>query len=165
MRTLRFVPILIAALAACATTPPLDLAGVNRELTPAEAQAHPQEAQGQRVLWGGVIVGARNLAKGSELEVLGYPLTSSGKPDRNADPLRRFLITYPGYLEPVDYAPGRLVSAVGQVSGTREGAVGEMPYTYPVLATEQLHLWPPEAARRTDPAVRFGVGIGVIFGR
>lgn len=97
--------------------------------------------------------------------MLAYPLTRTGKPDRNRDPIRRFLLIHPGYLEPVDYAPGRMVSAVGEVTGTREGSVGETPYTYPVLAAARLHLWPPEATRRADPSVQFGVGIGVIFGR
>lgn len=157
--------VLLITLGGCATVPPLDLEGVDRALTPVQATARPGEVRGQRVLWGGVIVGARNLTDGTELEVLAYPLTGAGKPDRNADPSRRFLLAHSGYLEPVDYAPGRLVTAVGRVAGTREGKVGETPYTYPVLSADQLHLWPPEAARRTDPSVHFGVGIGVIFGR
>jgi outer membrane lipoprotein len=155
----------VTLMSACATAPPLDVSGIDRDLTTVEALARPEAARGRRVLWGGVIVGSRNLATGTELEVLSYPLTRAGKPDRNRDPLRRFILVSPGYLEPVDYAPGRLISAVGQLRGMREGSVGETPYTYPVLAAEQVHLWPPEAARRTDPSVHFGVGIGVIFGR
>lgn len=165
MRTFFLSVVAIAAVTGCATTPPLDLTGVDREVTPVQAMAQPGEARGQRVLWGGVIVGSRNLTSGTELEVLAYPLTSAGKPDRNADPTRRFLLTHAGYLEPVDYGPGRLVSAVGKVAGAREGKVGETPYTYPLLEAEQVHLWPRESARRTDPSVHFGVGVGVIFGR
>lgn len=165
MRTVLLSVFLIAAASGCATTPPLDIAGVDRDVTPLQATTRPAEARGQRVLWGGVIVASRNLASGTELEVLAYPLTTAGKPDRNADPTRRFLLSHAGYLEPVDYGPGRLVSAVGTVAGTRDGKVGETPYTYPLLEAEQVHLWPREPARRTDPAVRFGIGVGVIFGR
>jgi outer membrane lipoprotein len=161
VRALAFQLLLVTALSGCATAPPLDTTGVDREVTPVTAMAYPGQARGQRVLWGGVIVSSRNLADGTELEVLAYPLTDAGEPDRTAEPSRRFLIAHSGYLEPVDYGPGRLVTAVGQVTGTRAGKVGETPYTYPVLAAEQLHLWPPQA-RRTDPAVHFGVGI--IFG-
>lgn len=165
--TFRFLSLLagIVGLVACATGPDLDLTGVDRTLTPARAAADIKAARNQRVLWGGVLVQARNLKDATQLEVLGYPVDGKGKPKRNEPPQHRFLATHKGYLETADYAPGRMVTVVGTVTGTEEGKVGEARYVYPVVAAEQVYLWPREEERRgsTDPQIHFGVG--VIFGR
>lgn len=154
----------LVLLAACASAPKFDLAGVDRELTPARAATNIETVRNQRALWGGVIVASRNLKNATELEVLGYPLSRDGKPKPNEAPQHRFLVTQPGYLETADYAAGRLLSALGTVTGTQDGKVGEARYVYPVLSASQLHLWPREArARSSEPQIHFGVG--VIFGR
>lgn len=150
-------------LAACASAPPLDISAVDPNLTPDRAVANIEAARGQRVAWGGVIINTRNLKDTTEIEVLGFPLDRSARPDTGANPQRRFLLVREGYLEPADYRNGRLISAVGTITGIREGKVGEAPYVYPVLQAEQLYLWPIDDRRRTDPRVHFGVGIGVIF--
>lgn len=156
--------IVALALSGCASAPKFDLTDVNRELTPARAAANIDAVRNQRVLWGGVIVASRNLKDATQLEVLGYPLGRDGKPKRDDAPQHRFLITQSGYLETADYAEGRLVSAVGTVTGTEEGKVGEARYVYPVLNAAQLHLWPRETySRPSEPQIHFGVG--VIFGR
>lgn len=165
----RYMPRILLSLAAlalsgCASGPKFDLADVDRELTPARAVANIDAARNQRTLWGGVIVASRNLKDATQLEVLGYPLGRDGKPKRDDPPQHRFLITQPGYLETADYAEGRLVSAVGTVTGTQDGKVGEARYVYPVLSATQLHLWPRETySRPNEPQIHFGVG--VIFGR
>jgi len=102
----------------------------------------------------------RNLEQGTRLEVLSYPLDSRGRPEQDASPKGRFLLQREGYLEPVDYAPGRLITAVGAVTGVEEGKVGDAPYRYPLMQAEQLHLWPkPESYRRQTPQVHFGIGV------
>lgn len=153
-----------ALLGACASAPTLDLDGVNRDLTPARAAANIDAARGQRALWGGVIVASRNLKDATQIEVLGYPLNSSAEPKRNNPPQHRFLVMHPGYLETADYTEGRLISAVGTVTGTQDGKVGDARYVYPVLNASQLHLWPRDTqTRSSEPQIHFGVG--VIFGR
>lgn len=159
--TYLFLVLVPMLLAACAT-PPLNVEGINTTLTPNAAIANVSTARGQRVAWGGMIIHSRNLKDGTEIEVLGYPLESQ-RPDRNAVPQQRFLVLHNGYLETADYHAGRLVSAVGMIEGTRQGTVGEAPYTYPLLRAEQLHLWPAEPAK-SDNNPRFGVGVGIIFG-
>jgi outer membrane lipoprotein len=152
-------------LTACATTPPIEMAGVDPTLTPDKALSDIDAARGKRVAWGGAIVNTKNLKDTTEIEVLGYPLAKDGRPDLRAGPQHRFLLVRQGYLEAADYRNGRLVSAVGAVNGTRKGMVGEAPYVYPVLQAEEIYLWPLEEARSNNSGVNFGIGVGVIFGR
>lgn len=153
--------LLCALLAACASTPPFDTSGVDATLTPDRAVTNADASRGRRVAWGGVVINTRNLEDTTEIEVLGYPLESSGRPDTGAKPQHRFLIMRSGYLESADYRGGRLVSAVGVVTGIRHGLVGEAPYVYPVMRAEKLYLWPIDTGRRGSN-VHFGIGIGVI---
>lgn len=152
-------------LSACATTPPIPLEGTDKQLTPDRALSDIESARGHRAAWGGTIISTRNLKATTEIEVLGYPLTRDGRPDLGANPQRRFLVVRDGYLEPADYRQGRLITAVGTITGTRKGMVGEAPYVYPVLHAEHLYLWPVEEARSDSSNIHFGIGVGVIFGR
>ena len=154
--------ILLAALLAltgCATTPAMDTRGVNYSLTPVLAASDMQAARGTWVQWGGMIVSSRNLAHATQLIILAYPLDSSGEPKPDAGPLGRFVALWSGYLETVDYAPGRWVTVVGTVSGTHAGSVGQASYLYPVVDANQLHLWPKRWERNTGSSVNFGVGV------
>jgi outer membrane lipoprotein len=160
MRTLLIASLLF--LSACASAP-FDLTGVDTTLTPDDAMNNPPTLQGRRVMWGGMIVNTRNLQNTTEIEVLGYPLSSTGVVQNDRPAQRRFLLVKDGYLESADYSRGRYVTAVGTINGTRPGKVDEAPYVYPVLNAERLHLWPPEQARKTEPNVGFHFGIGVIF--
>lgn len=162
MRPLLAIAAPVMLIAACATTPPIDVASADPTLTPDRALVDIASARGRRVAWGGTVVGLRNLKDTTEVEVLGYPLESDARPDTAAAPQRRFLFVREGYLEEADYRSGRLVSAAGTVSEIREGKVGEAKYVYPVLQAEQVYLWPTYEEPR-GPNVQFG--IGVIFGR
>jgi outer membrane lipoprotein len=154
---------LILMLSACAT-PALDMAGVNQTLTPDIAARQDQAARGQKVAWGGMVIHSRNLKDATEIEVLGYPLDRSGRPDRSAPAQHRFLILRDGYLETADYRNGRFVSAVGTLEGIYQGKVGDAPYVYPVLRAEQLYLRPIET-ERSEYGPRIGVGVGIILNR
>jgi outer membrane lipoprotein len=148
-------------LSACATAPVFETKGVDTTLTPSQAVGSIDTVRGKTVLWGGVIIASTNLERSSQIEVLSYPLDQSQEPDTSAKPLGRFLIVRNGYLETLDFAPGRLVTVVGPVTGTRVGQIGETGYVYPVVAGENLYLWPKQPAYSTQPQVRFGIGVGV----
>lgn len=157
-----FVLLLLGLLSACASTPKFDTTGVDASLTPAMAVSRDDTAVGRKVQWGGVIVATRNLRQRTQLEVLSYPLDRSGEPDTAGSPRGRFLLLQEGYLEPVDYAPGRNVTAVGSISEIELGKVGEAEYRYPVLHASQLHLWPkadPYQEPRPRSNVHFGIGV------
>ncbi len=161
MRKLAALTVCLLALAGCATTPRFDTAGVDKSLTPRSAVAIAPSSIGQRIQWGGVIVKTRNLRQQTQLEVLAYPLDSDGEPDQAAAPQGRFLLSQQGYLEPVDYAAGRLLTTVGTIARVEHGQVGEADYKYPVVEAAQVHLWPKQTPypQRGDSNVHFGIGV------
>lgn len=160
---LRWIRLLLALLlSACATGPSFDVTGVNRSLTPQNTAANLATAEGKQVLWGGVILNTANLKDSTDIEVLSYPLDTDQKPQRNQQPLGRFIFNVKGYLEPATYAKDRMVTVVGKVSRAQTGKVGESNYTYPVIAAEQLYLWPLESEYNPG-GVRFGIGVGFGF--
>lgn len=161
-------PVLLAAavlvIAGCATGPRFDTDRFEDGITPSEASRSPDAAAGREVMWGGLIVEARNLEEGSEIEVLGYPLDRAQRPDTSRPPIGRFLAVTEQYLETVDYSAGRLITVAGPFDGTQEGRIGAARYVYPVVEAtpQQLHLWP---VSRGDSASRFSIGVGVMLGR
>lgn len=146
--------------AGCAT--PYDIGGADPRVTPPQAAEDVPGMLNHNVAWGGLIAAAKNLKDKTELEVVGYPLDSENRPDRDAKPTGRFIVIRSGYLETADYAPGRLITVVGVVTGTRTGTVGEAQYVYPVVMANRLRLWPPRAAERREPSIHFGIGVGII---
>ena len=142
-------------LAACAATPQMP---PNHGPEPAQAAAEPERWRGRQVVWAGTLVAVHNLADSSRLEVLAYPRRSNGDPDLDSAPLGRFVASYPGYLEPLDYAPGRLLSVRGRLAGSETGRAGEAQYQYPLVEAVQLQLLTPSS--RSEPRVFFGIGVG-----
>jgi outer membrane lipoprotein len=154
----------VLMLAACASGPGISTEGVNETVTPRQATAEIQDLRGDEVLWGGTIVSSTNLENSTRLEVLAYPLDSAQLPETFANPTGRFLVAKQGYLETVDYSPGRLVTVKGTLTKTHEGQIGETEYTYPVVAADQLYLWPKEGvAEWRGPGLNLGIGVGVLF--
>ncbi len=151
---------LAAVLIGCATPPKLDTSQVTSQLTPDAAVAVEAAGQGAVVQWGGQILSVHNERDTTQLRILSFPLRSSGNPDERRKPTGRFLLIYSGYLEPVDFARGRFVTAVGAIRGTTTERVDKTEYPIPVLVATQIHLW-----RQDDRPARgymhFGIGIGI----
>jgi outer membrane lipoprotein len=154
------VPLLLiaTALAGCAVVPPTR---GSAELGPAAVTADARRFQGQRVEWGGQVVAVHNLRNRTELEVLAYPLAASGRPSMAGTPMGRFIAVRGGFLEPADFAPGRLVTVSGLVGPPREGSVGEAHYLFATVSAEDLRLWsddyPPSGV---VPFGTIGIGVG-----
>lgn len=148
--------VLVMLLSGCASSPFAD-AGYVPALGPADA-LRGEVATGQRILWGGRIVGVVNTAEATELEVLALPLDRSDRPRAGAEGGVRFVVRHAGFLEPVNYAPGRLVTVLGRFDGVIERPVGDFLIDQPVLDARRIELWPVRDARlRTS----FGIGVGI----
>ena len=155
---LLLLSLLIGLLTSCATTANFDLTQVDQTLTPTSVIAEAKTSHGKIALWGGTILNTHNLKNSTQIEVLAYPLDSSHRPAQESKPLGRFIIQQKGYLEPADYAQGRLLTVLGSISDNQTGKVGESSYTYPVINAQQLHLW----SLNNDPNnTRFHFGIGI----
>lgn len=143
----------------CATGPfEADDSSVSR-IGPAHVLAESGH-EGQRAIWGGRIVNVTNLADRTEIEVVSLPLDGGDRPRLSAEGGVRFLLVESGFLEPTRFAPGRYLTALGEIDGLDERLVGDFLYEQPVLRAEQIQLWPADPAR-WQPRSRFSIGIGV----
>jgi len=155
------LPILLFAMvfAACAT-PPFKLDGVNQNISPTQTKGNDQ-FQGQRVVWGGMIVETKTFDKYTQIEVLSYPLDDSTAPIESGQTQGRFLLKYDGFLEPAEYASGRWLSAIGLVQPSIKGNIGSAEYHYAVLEAQQIHLWSEDRDSEGNTRFHFGIGIGI----
>lgn len=159
---LRFAaPVVLLMLAGCAPAPIYkDTAGTVAAAPFQVAQAPENYRQGE-VIWGGRIVQVTNLADHSEVELLAYPLDSSQRPKSNDRGSGRFIAVMPGYVEPLDYPPGALMTMRGKLNGSRAGKVGQADYVFPLVTVQQSHVWTAEEMQGGRNNVHFGLGLGV----
>ncbi|MFP4207511.1 MAG: Slp family lipoprotein [Wenzhouxiangella sp.] len=151
--------VLVVLVASCASSPIAPQHAPVVDLGPAhvlEGRAEP----GDRVIWGGRIVAIRNRAEVTELSVVSYPLDGADRPRTGREPGVRFLIRQSGFVEPVQYAPGRFVTVLGRVAGIEQATVDEYLLDQPVVDAEQLHLW-PAAIERWPSRTHWSIGIGI----
>ena len=149
--------VMAGLLAGCAVSP-FDMKNVNHGVTPQLVQAG-NSYQGQQVVWGGMIIKTDVLKDMTRIEVLAFPTDNNGKPNQSAAAQGRFFINHPGFLEPADYAAGRWISVLGEVTDSVKGKVGEAPYTYPVVVARQMHIWAEETPGSSSTRFHFGIGI------
>lgn len=144
-------------LSGCVSKPAFDMSDVDKSLNPAAVISELEVSVGKRVLWGGTILDVNNMKDSTRIEVLSYPLDSNHRPELEKKPLGRFMIRQEGFLEPKSYAPGRLITVVGNVGKAISGKVGDSEYNYPLIQAQQLHLWSNRGQTRTN--FQFGIGI------
>lgn len=146
-------------LTACASSPVAPDGVEVAAIGPAHVLAE-EGHDGALVVWGGRIVAVENRADHSVLVVVSLPLDRGDRPRVKADPGVRFMVVEDGFIEPMQFAPGRFVTVLGRVEGIAERKVGEYVYDHPLIEAEQVHLWPVNQADwRTSP--RFSIGVGI----
>lgn len=96
---------------------------------------------GDQARWGGVIAKVENKTDHTMLEIVHFELKSSMRPTPKDDTQGRFRVYFQGLLDPVIYKEGRSVTAIGHVSASEPGKIGEHEYVYPVLKANHVHLW------------------------
>lgn len=96
---------------------------------------------GKSVIFGGVIVGARNFDDWTEIEVIQKDLNSFGYPSREDKTQGRFIFVKNGYLEPEVWTKGRYVTGGGIVKGRQTGKIDKKQYSYPLIEAVELKLW------------------------
>lgn len=159
MKPILLSMVLTIMLTGCASSPFDTASREPAALGPGEALAQ-REATGARVIWGGRIVGIVNEDDATEVEVLALPLGPGDRPRREADGGARFVIVQTGFLDPMTYAPGRYITALGRFTGVESRSVGAFPLDHPVMVAEQIELWPvnPNSSR-----ANLNLGVGVSF--
>jgi outer membrane lipoprotein len=156
-----FLPVSLLLLAACAPAPIYKNTAGALVSTPMQVAQMPERYSKGNVIWGGRIVQVNNLSDHSEVELLAYPLDSSQRPKANDRGNGRFIAVMQGYVEPIDYPPGALMTISGKLNGTRTGKVGEANYVFPIVSMTQAHVWTAAEMGKGRNNFRFGLGLGV----
>lgn len=151
-------------LSACASTPEFNLTGVIHNKTPKQLVDQFATLRDNNILIGGTIINSINTKSGTQLEILAYPLDSNHYPRTENTTSGRFLAVNSGFLETVNFAPGRQVSLVGKLTNIVAGKIGEADYTYPNLEISQIYLWTQDSGN-PNPNTSFHIGVGVLFRR
>lgn len=97
--------------------------------------------QGAKARWGGEIVSVENKEAYSEVEILQYPSNPYGKPRTNLDSAGRFKVQVVGFIDPLVFEEGRLITFLGELGEPLEGIIGEQTYIYPVLLASGYYMW------------------------
>jgi len=138
------LPLLVSAIfiSGCSTVPKALQVADNTVLTNFLAVKENANAdQGNSARWGGGIAKVTNNANDSMLEVVHFPLKSSTRPIKGNKTQGRFRFYFSGLLDPIIYKEGLSITALGNVSTSEDGKIGEHEYTFPVLKASHIHLW------------------------
>ena len=155
------LPASLALLTACAPAPIYQNTTGMTAATPSQVVKTPERFINSNVVWGGRIVQVSNFSDHSEVELLAYPLDSSQRPKANDSGNGRFIAVMQGYVEPIDYPPGALMTVSGKLNGSRSGQVGQANYVFPLINVAQSHVWTPTEMSKGRNNFHFGLGVGV----
>ncbi|MDN5869237.1 MAG: Slp family lipoprotein [Nitrococcus sp.] len=132
----------MAVLSGCATAPvPIPAPPVGNPPL-AQVHANPSDYRGLTVRWGGTIIKVENQEQETVLLIMGRPLDDEGRPLVDAASPGRFMAKINGFLDPVLYSPGRLMTVAGTVVGSESRKIGSYSYRYPAIAAKDYYLWP-----------------------
>lgn len=98
--------------------------------------------QGRVAILGGYILETANDLDGSLLTILQAPLDSQNRPKSPDRTEGRFLVWTRKFLDPEIYSKDRKVTVGGKVAGSRQKALDNRIYEYPVIEAQEIYLWP-----------------------
>lgn len=117
------------------------LVDVDRNVTVDRVQQEPERFANARVLWGGVILGTKNLESTTEIEVIETELDFRDLPAfDNSTSKGRFIISADRYLDPNVYKEGKGITVAGRLQGVSVRKIGKMDYAYPVVRPIEMKL-------------------------
>jgi outer membrane lipoprotein len=138
------------------------LRDVDKDLSFQAIQRDPDNFKGKTVLLGGKIIETTPLPGKTRITVLQHPLGFRNKPSIDEKSEGRFIVEAEDFLDPFVYSAGRPVTVAGILVGKDVKPLGEINYEYPLVASRELYLWPPEYP--VDfPRFYFGIGVGKTF--
>ena len=152
---------LLLPLGGCAVAPAFEQLPASSAPAPYSVMEEPERWLDQPVVWGGMILDVKNFERHSEIELLAYPLDDKQRPLLELADQGRFIAVIPGYTEAEDFAPGRFLSLIGDITGGREAPLRNEVYYWPEVAVARLKIWPRDFRYNER---RFSVGIGISGG-
>ena len=128
----------VTLLFSACTTIPEQLQGTYAEISPARVEP---SVYGSSVLWGGVIIDAKNKEENTCFEILSREMDKYMRPRVEDRTSGRFIACKPGFHDPEVFAKGREVTITGTIRNIEARQIDEFSYRYPVLDVNELVLW------------------------
>lgn len=141
MNPLLMIIIGLMAITSCAPFPHAIMKEADRKLSIGQVQENPDLYKGKTILWGGVIVTTENRPEETRIVIMQTALDIETRPENLDRSEGRFILKHNGFLDPVIYAQGRLITVAGKVAGKEDLLIGEVRYAYPIIVTGQFVLW------------------------
>lgn len=126
----------------CATFPDkIKLDDTIRLVSYEDAASKADQVKGEMVRWGGVVAKVENKPDSTVFEMLYYPLNGYGRPNSSEESIGRFRITVNGFMDPMVYQVGRLMTFTAALTSLEHGLVGEHEYVFPAASANAYYLW------------------------
>ncbi|MGS2720351.1 Slp family lipoprotein [Paraglaciecola aestuariivivens] len=106
-----------------------------------EASANAEQVTGKMIRWGGAIAKIENKPDFTVFEMVYYPLNGYGRPISDDESMGRFRIKVKGFMDPMVYKVGRLMTFTGVLGELEKGMVGEHKYVFPSAQAKGYYLW------------------------
>ncbi|WP_415227634.1 Slp family lipoprotein [Psychromonas sp.] len=137
--------ILIMLLSGCASVVPTAINNIPApDISVDEVRVDIEKFYGSRVRWGGVISKVENKAEQTWIEVVSRKLSSNGQPSSGSKSSGRFIARFSGFVDPLEYKVGALLTVAGSLTGEHVALIGEYLYSFPVVTVSAVYLWPPK---------------------
>jgi outer membrane lipoprotein len=129
-------------LVGCSTFPDkLQLADTSQLVTYEDAASKAEQVKGQLLRWGGAIAKVENKPDSTVFEMVYYPLNGYGRPVSGDESMGRFRIHVNGFMDPMVYKVGRLMTFTAELKDLENGLVGEHKYVFPTANVKAYYLW------------------------
>lgn len=112
------------------------------------------------VRWGGIIVDIANEPNSSLLQILSYPLDSSGSPMTDKPYQGRFVASTAEFLDPAIYTKNIRITVTGTVISGIERTIDKKNLYLPLIAISQFHLWRDYVQSNYYGYGNYGIGCG-----
>lgn len=106
-----------------------------------DAASKAEQVKGKMLRWGGTIAKVENKPDSTVFEMVYYPLNGYGKPVSGDESMGRFRMSVDGFMDPMVYKVGRLMTFTAQLNGLETGLVGEHEYVFPTAIVNDYYLW------------------------
>ena len=131
-------------LGACTSLPKTMRDANVKDITYNQASQNIDSHKDVLVRWGGIIIDVENEENFSLVQALFYPLSYSGRPQRDKPNGGRFVIKSEKFLDPVVYAKDMEITVVGTLNGNIQRIVGKKAIQVPLIQSTDIHLWPKD---------------------
>jgi outer membrane lipoprotein len=148
------VCIVWVSLAACSSLP-AELSVDNESTVITHYQGLVQSHSGQTVRLGGVIASVTNYPHRTRLVLVNIPIGKDGKPLLKYEPKGRYLVDVEGFLDPMTFSKGRLITVLGTAQPAEKNRVGDYQLRIPVIQASAYHLWRLEERVILDEPMHF----------